>query len=454
MGKMKSNTIKIRRGLDIAVKGIARRETSSMFDERMYAVKPTDYVGVVPRLLVAEGDSVLAGTPLMEDKNNPLAKFVSPVSGTVKAVVRGERRAIQAVVVESDGEMRSVACTQLDLSNCTADELKSRMVETGLWTLLLQRPYGIVPREGSAPKAVFVSGFDSSPLPIDMDYILEKSIADFQTGVDVLQRLAGMVYLSLHSSQKGGLLDAVRNAQIHYFEGPHPAGLTGTHIAYIDPINKGETVWTVNAQDVAVIGRYFRTGKYCPERVVALCGPEVANPRYYRMFAGASIAQLAAMVGDKNVRFVCGDILSGTSIAPDGFLSCRANKVCVLPEGDYYDFMGWLRPNFKKLSFSRTFISGLFGNKGNVFYTIDTGMHGSRRPLFVTGEFEKLVPLDIYPLQLIKACVVGDVERMEELGIYEVEPEDLALCEFADTSKTEIQAAIRAGLEKVRMENC
>ncbi len=456
------NTTIIKKGLDICIPGTAERRVSDMRLTGCFAVKPTDYVGVKPRLLVAEGDPVLAGTPLFEDKSNAAARFTSPVSGTVKAIARGDKRALLAVVVEADSEQKSV---QFQTSASTADGMRKTMIESGLWTLLRQRPFGIIPQADANPKAVFISAFDSSPLPVDIPFMLNGREQDFQAGIDILHTIAGTVHLSLQGGKDNGFLEKVQNAEIHHFQGPHPAGLTGTQIARIDPINKGETVWTVNAQDVATIGQLFSTGHYCPQRMVALCGPVVGNSQYYRTLSGASVEELTKQTTFNELseplsdfRLISGNVLSGTAIAKDGFLSTECDKVSIIPEGNYYDFMGWLRPNFRKFSFSRTFLSGFFkrrtenGERRTFDFTFDTGKHGSDRPLFVTGEFEKLVPLDIYPMQLIKACIVGDIELMENLGIYEVEPEDLALCEFADTSKTEIQAIIRNGLEKIRKE--
>ena len=422
-----------------------------------FAVKPIDYVGLNPRLLVGEGDNVTAGTILFVDKNNPDARFASPVDGKVKAIVRGEKRALLAVVVErTDDAAQQPLCSPERLAAMNRDEMVDTMVEHGLWTLLRQRPFGIIPQRDSHPKAVFISAFDSSPLPVDYAFMLDND--DFQKGIDILASVGAKVHLGLSAKNDNAFLENIKNAEIHHFDGPHPAGLTGTHIAFVDPINKGETVWTVNAQDVATIGHFFRTGLYKPERTVAFCGTLVEKPQYYRTTAGASISALAAMVKPQNghaPRFISGDVLSGLSIAADGFMSAQCDKISVLPEGDYYDFMGWLRPNFRKFSFSRTFLSGFLSKFKckNSKFTFDTGRHGDHRPLFVTGEFEKLVPLNIYPMQLIKACIVGDIELMEELGIYEVEPEDLALCEFADTSKTEIQAIVRNALEKIRKED-
>ncbi len=444
----KSENIRIRKGLDIIIPGQAERVVSNLPLADSYAVKPTDYVGVVPRLLVSEGDNVLAGSPLFEDKNNEGIPFVSPVSGTVQSIVRGEKRKLLSVVVKPSATNETKVFNNIN-------NPKEKLIASGLWNLLRQRPFGIVPRKESSPKAVFISGFDSSPMSVDIDFAMQGREEDFQQGVNILAEIGGTVHLSLcGKTQRNSFLTKIVNAQIHYFDGPHPSGLPGTHIAFIDPINKGETVWTVNAQDVATIGHLFRTGGYCPERAVALCGPTVEKPQYYHIIDGANIASIFSP--KDNLRIICGDVLSGTSVSPDGHLCASCDKISLLPEGNYYDFLGWLRPNFKKFSFSHTFLSGFLNNSKlstiNSKLDYDTGTHGSVRPLFVTGTFEKLTPLDIYPMQLIKACIVGDIELMENLGIYEVEPEDLALCEFADTSKTEIQTVIRSGLEKIRKE--
>ncbi|MBO4307083.1 MAG: Na(+)-translocating NADH-quinone reductase subunit A [Bacteroidales bacterium] len=464
--------IKIKKGLDIPIPGTAERHTTLLFPsydgvQYEYAVKPTDYVGVAPRLLVAEGDDVLAGTPLFEDKNNEGVPFVSPVSGTVKAIVRGEKRALFSVIVEAnEGLQRYCSFPKADPQESDADTIREIMVTSGLWNSLRQRPFSIVPRKGSTPKAIFISAFDSSPLPVDYDYMLQQDSNihrrdDFQWGINALAKFAP-VHLSLDGkTQRNSFFAKTENAEIHFFEGPHPAGLVGTQIAKISPINKGETVWTINVQDVAIIGNLLHTGTYNPERVVAFCGPDVSEPKYYRLISGSDLPGTTLKNGSGKQRIICGDVLSGVSmqrtknnIESDSYISASCDKVCFIPEGDYYDFMGWLRPNFRKYSFYRTYLSGILSKFRihNSKLDFDTGMHGSVRPLFVTGEFEKLVPLDIYPMQLIKACIIGDIELMENLGIYEVEPEDLALCEFADTSKTEIQAIIREGLEKIRKE--
>lgn len=447
-----SKTIRIKKGLDLCIKGSAQLQTADATSIQDYAVKPTDFIGVTPKLLVKEGDAVKAGSPLFYDKNNDAIRFCSPVSGTVKAVVRGEKRVLLAVVVASDGNHTSET---FDVAKLGREEIINTMLASGVWTLLRQRPYGIVADPKAKAKAIFVSAFDSNPLAPDYDYMLAGREADFQKGLDVLAKIA-KVHLSYNPQMnKSSMFTAAKNVELHQFEGKHPAGLVGTQIAMIDPINKGEAVWTVNAQDVAIIGHLFATGEYRPEKLVALAGPVVDDPKYYKIFAGANLLSITSAVTTNNVRFISGSVLSGSKIEKDGFIGYYDSYVSVIEEGNKYDFMGWLLPGIKKYSFSHTFLSGFFSHCGcNKKFLesreMNTGLHGSVRPLVVTGEFEKVMPLDIYPMQLIKAAIIGDIDLMESLGIYEVEPEDFALCEFVDTSKTEIQTVIRQGLELIR----
>lgn len=465
-----SNIIKIKKGLDIPIRGVAQDVTTEMLNIAEYAVKPTDFVGVTPKLLVAEGDVVKAGTPLFFDKNNALAQFVSPVSGTVKAIVRGEKRKLLAVVVASDGKNESEIMPKFDMGEkIEREQLQRHMVKSGLWTLIRRRPFGTVAMEQDAPKAVFVSLFDSAPLAANMDYVLKGRKDDLHMGIRAMLALTdGELHLGLCKDQAlvamaEEIAKAESRVKVHLFQGPHPAGNVGTQIAAISPINKGEIVWTVEAQNLAVMGQTLRTGIYRPEKLVAFAGPCAAKPAYYKVISGVNVAEMfkaqCANYTECDVRLISGNVLSGTQIAHDGFLGMNDNLLSTLPEGDYYDFMGWLMPGFKKFSFSRTFLSGFFakccctkkcGEKSN--YTIDTNLHGEWRPMVVTGAYEQVFPFKIYPMQLIKAAIIGDIDLMENLGIYEVEPEDLALCEFVDTSKTEIQTIIREALEKIRKE--
>ena len=454
-----SETITIRKGLDLPIGGAAERRLTDARNITTYAVKPTDFVGLTPRLLVEEGDTVTVGDALFCDKNDERIRFTSPVNGLVKSIVRGEKRKVLAVVVEEREPEKP--------SPMVINDIKEALLQSGLWTMIRQRPFGTVACPDDQPKAIFVSAFSSAPLAPDDDFIMQGRETFLKKGLEALTQLTdGKVHICYRPNQKLSKQLSTLNSQfsIHFVKGPHPAGNLGTQIAQIDPINKGEVVWTIHLQDVAVLGELLSTGIYNHEKVIAVAGPNIKNPHYYRVKAGACLKDITATqllnadypemgnpdLSGKN-RIISGDILSGTQIDSDGFLGAYDDLVSILPEGDYYDFMGWLMPGFRKFSFSRTFLSG-FLPRISSFCKFDTNTHGDERPLVFTGDFERVFPFDIYPTQLIKACIVGDIELMENLGIYEVEPEDLALCEFIDTSKTNIQQIIREALEKIRKE--
>ena len=475
-----ADIITIRKGLDIPIAGAAEQRITNALGIDTYAVKPTDFVGVVPRLCVAEGDAVATGDALFVDKNDERIRFTSPVSGWVKAIVRGEKRRLEAVIVEAE---KKDATAVFDIPQ-NAEEIKALMLRCGLWTMLRQRPFGVVAHPDNQPKAVFVSAFDTAPLAPDYDFVLQGKEEFFKKGLEALAKLtSGKVHVCFRPNQRLAKHLSPINSQFsifnsqfstHLVKGPHPSGNIGTQIAHIDPINKGEVVWTMNPQDVVVLGELVATGVYRPEKMIAVAGPHIKNPHYYRIKTGACMADIVngqvlnpeypKMASDETMkgnRIISGNILSGTQIAPDGFIGAYDSLLSILPEGDYYDFMGWLMPGFKKFSFSRTFLSGFFApltshlsifNSQFSILNFDTNTHGDVRPLVFTGNFERVFPFDIYPTQLIKACVVGDIDLMEQLGIYEVEPEDFALCEFIDVSKTEIQSIIRNGLEQIRKE--
>ena len=429
--------IKIKKGLDIPMGGVPLREVLDLRSVERYAVKPPDVVGFTPRLLVAEGDSVTAGQPLVQDKHDERLFLPSPVNGVVEAIVRGEKRKLLEVVV---------CRNTLEFPSSPG----SLNTNAPVWWMIKERPFGVIANPDHKPKGIFVSLRDTNPLAPDMEFALKGREQEFEAGVKALEAFA----------------------EVHLVksEGPHPAGNIGTIVAALDPINKGEYVWSVHAQDVANIGRWCLTGEYRPERVVSVGGPAAKAPKYYRVLCGACMKRISdiqlidptypALTADAGstgaTRIISGSPLSGTTIAPDGFLGMYDQQVCFLEEGDHYDFMGWLMPGFHKFSFSKTFLSGFARLLPTKNYPLpiefNTNVHGSVRPFLFTGSFEKVFPFDIYPLQLIKACIVGDVELQEKLGIYEVEPEDFALCEFIDPSKTEIQTIIREALEVLRKE--
>ena len=455
---METHHINIKKGLDVPLPGIPERHITDLRSIDLYAVKPADVVGFTPRLAVAEGDTVCAGQPLVTDKRDTRHYLPSPVDGVVHAIVRGEKRKLLEVVVKRNlAPIPSPSKREEQTSNGNHSPLLegegSGVRLSPVWWLLRQRPFGTIADPDAKPKAIIVSLRDTNPLAPDIDYTLKGREHDFEAGCQALDALAP--------------LHLVRPA------GPHPAGNVGTQIAALCPINKGECVWTVGAQDVATIGHWVLTGHYRPERLVALGGPAAKAPHYYRLTAGACLSRITeAQLLDPNypqlpttnhplsTRIISGSPLSGTTVAPDGFLGMYDHQLCLIPEGDHYEFMGWLMPGLNKFSFSRTFLSGMlhdflpknFNFQFSIFNSINTNLHGSVRPFLFTGSFERVFPFDIYPLQLIKACIVGDIELQEQLGIYEVEPEDFALCEFIDPSKTEIQSIIRNALEVLRKE--
>ena len=435
-----SKTIKLSKGLEIRLQGEAVRELTELPLAAEYAVSPLDVEGVTPKMLVKVGDTVEAGSALFFDKNNPKVVFTSPVSGTVAAVNRGEKRRILSVVVAADKNISYKEFAKLDVETASREEIVNLLLESGLWTLLVQRPYGIIANPADEPKAVFVSAFDSAPLAPDYDFVLADAQKELQKGFEVLARLtSGKVHLSYSTEQEAPQVEGV---ELHAFKGKHPAGNVGVQIHHIDPINKGEKVWTANIQDVAIIGRLFLTGQVDMTRVVAVAGASVAQPRYCRIVAGAPAASLYEAAAE-NVRVISGNVLTGRNIGKEGFIGYNANALTVIPEGDNYELLGWAMPRFKKFSVSRAYFSWLFPCRK---YNLDTNLNGEERAFVVTGLYEKYLPMDIYPMHLLKAILAGDIDKMENLGIYEVVEEDFALCEFVDPSKTEMQQIIRNGI--------
>lgn len=442
-----SGLYKLKKGFDIQIDGKPEKIIASFEGAKVYGVKPVDFPGLIPKPDVKPGDRVKSGSPLFHDKVNPLIKFTSPVSGKVTSVERGERRKILEVVVEKEGE-EYIDFGKSDPESITAEEIKDKLLNSGLWPAVRQRPYHIIARPGDHPKSIFISGFDTSPLAPDYNFIMENSPAVlFMSGLKVLSKLTtGTIHLVLGAGMSSpGILNNAPNVEISYFSGPHPAGNTGVHIHHIDPLNKGEVVWFVNLQDVISIGRLITEGIYKPERIVALTGSEVTKPQYYRMLSGSAIAPATeGNIKPGNVRYISGNVLTGAQITGQGFLGYYDSQVTVIPEGNYFELFGWASPGIKKFSFSRTFLSRLIPGKS---YRLDTNLHGGERAFVITGEYEKVVPMDIFPMQLLKAIIARDIDLMENLGIYEVAEEDFALCEFICPSKIEIQTILRQGIE-------
>jgi len=449
-----SKVIKIKKGLDIKLKGAAEKVCVSADRASLFAVKPPDYVGLTPKMLLKPGEPVKVGTPLFFDKYNPEVKFTSPVAGVLKSVNRGERRRILEVVIEAGSKEEFVSLKKGDPSGMGEDDVRKAILESGLWPSLIQRPYGIIADPSLKPDFIYISGFDTAPLAPDYDLILKDEQKSFATGIEALKKLCdGKIHLGLKSGfPVASAFADLPGVEYHYFSGPHPAGNAGIQINHVRPINKGDVVWTINPQHVSLIGKLFNEGHLVPEIVVALSGSKVSKPKYYRTIAGTSISALVKgnlAGGDLKPRIISGNVLTGTRIDEDGYLGYFDSLVSVIPEGDYYEIFGWAMPGLNKFSMSKSFFSWMFPNRK---WDIDTNIKGGERAFVMSGQYEKVLPMDILPVQLLKAILVEDIDRMEQLGIYEVLEEDFALCEFVCTSKIETQEILRNGLDLMRKE--
>lgn len=441
--------IKIRKGLNIPLKGEAEKVFTRAEQAEAYALKPTDFPGLTPKLSVKEGDKVKAGSPLFFDKYKPEILYTSPVSGEVHLIRRGERRVILEVIVIPEDVQQYEDFGKANPKELSPDEVKQRMLKAGLWPMLKQRPYSVVANPNERPKSIHISAFDTAPLAPDLDFAVKDEGEAFQAGIDALIKLTdGPVHLNLNADYPpSSVFTKVKGVVQNQFSGPHPAGNVGIQIHHIDSINKGDIVWVVNPLDVIVIGRLFLKGQYDATKVIALAGSEVLKPCYFIVKTGASIANIVKdnFANDpQSLRFISGNALTGSKIPENGFLGFYDNMVTVIPEGNHYELLGWAMPGFGKYSASRAFFSWLTPGKK---YALHTNYNGGERAYVITGQYEKVLPMDIYPVHLIKAILAKDIDKMENLGIYEVAEEDMALCEYVCTSKTEVQAIIREGIE-------
>ncbi|MDR3118418.1 MAG: Na(+)-translocating NADH-quinone reductase subunit A [Mediterranea sp.] len=449
-----ANVIKLRKGLDISLKGKAAAEFFSVKKPETFALVPDDFPGVTPKVVVKEQENVKAGAPLFVDKNHPEVKFVSPVSGVVVKVERGERRKVMSIIVEASVEQSYVEFGKKDVSGLSAGEIKSALLEAGLFAFIRQRPYDVVADPSVSPKAIFVSAFDSKPLAPDFEFVLKGEELNFQTGLDALAKLA-KTHLGVGARQTATALTQAKHVDVTVFDGPHPAGNVGVQIHHISPVNKGEVVWTVSPEDVIFIGRLFNSGRVNMTRTVALTGSEVTHPAYCKLMAGSSLAGIFKfkVSRDMNLRYISGNVLTGKRIAADGFLGAFDGQITVIPEGDgEHEFLGFIMPRFNQFSMSRSYFGWLLDVILKREYTFDARIKGGKRNMIMSGEYERVFPMDIYPEHLIKAVITADIDRMEQLGIYEVAPEDFALCEFVCSSKQELQRIVRAGLDNLRAE--
>lgn len=442
-----SADITMRKGLTIPLKGEATKDLKTSNTSDNYTLYPDDFHGVVPKMLVKEGEKVSVGQAVFFSKENPEIQFVSPVSGILTEIVRGAKRRILEIRLQSDRKDKTVKHKIPALDKLSKADVKAHLLASGCWPFIKQRPYDVIANPESTPKGIFISGFNTAPLAADVAFVLHDQQEDFQKGIHVLSKLAPKVHLSI-AAKDGSFLSNVGGAEIHRIKGIHPAGNVGVQIHHIDPVNEGETVWVVNAEDVAIIGRFFTSGTFDPSRTVAVAGPVVNKPSYLKTRIGAAVAPLLEEVGVSSsgqVRVINGDVLSGTTTHADGNIGFYNNTLSVLSEGNHYRMFGWLPFVGNKIfSMSRTSLSWLLPKRK---YALDTNMNGEERALVVTGEMEQVLPMDIFPMQLLKECMAQNIEKMEGLGIYEVAPEDFALVDYASTSKIEAQAIIREALD-------
>ena len=447
-----ANVIKLRKGLDINLKGKASQELMSVKEPGFYALVPDDFTGVTPKVVVKEQEYVMAGGPLFIDKNHPELKFVSPVSGVVTSVERGARRKVLNIVVEAAAEQDYEEFGKKDVNVLNGESVKAALLEAGMFAFIRQRPYDVIADPTMYPKAIFVSAFDSNPLAPDFEFALKGEEANFQTGLDALSKMA-KTYLSISVKQKAAALTQARNVTITAFDGPNPAGNVGVQINHISPVVKGETVWTIGAEAVIFIGRLFNTGRVDMTRKVAVTGSEVLKPAYCKLKVGALLTNVFSgnVTTGRDLRYISGNVLTGKKVNPNGFLGAFDSQLTVIPEGDdIHEMLGWIMPRFNQFSVNHSYFSWLLGN--NKEYVLDARIKGGERHMIMSNEYDKVFPMDIFPEYLVKAIIAGDIDRMEALGIYEVAPEDFALCEFVCSSKVEVQRIVRAGLDMLRAE--
>ncbi len=447
-----SKDIKIKKGLTIKLKGEAEKTLSSAPRSRTFAIRPSEFHLITPKMVVREGGEVQAGDTIFYSKNNELIKFVSPVSGTLTKIERGAKRVITEITIEADSQDAFKDFGSLDPKAANAEAIKARLLESGCWPFIMQRPYAVIADTEQEPKAIFISAFSSAPLANDVDFSLRGKEAELQAAVTALSKLTkGQVHVGIDKNGNSPL-SGLKDVSIHAVSGPHPAGNVGTQINKISPVNKGEIVWTIAPQDLVIIGELLLTGKFNAERVIALSGSEVKAPKYYRTRIGSEVATFLYDSGlnDEDGRVINGDVLTGRKISPKGHLGFYNNVVTVIPEGDDYELFGWNKPVFNKMSTSRALtFSWLSPNKK---YDLNTNTNGEHRAFVVTGVYEEVFPLDMYPMQMLKACMVKDLDEMEALGMYEVAPEDFALTEFVCVSKQPHQQIIRNGLDLMYKE--
>ena len=448
-----SNDIRIRKGLDIHLEGEADKTTQQLPLAPLYGIKPIDFHGIIPKLLLREGNEVKAGEALFFSKSDERVLFPSPVSGTIKEIVRGERRKVLEIHITPNQEQVFKDYGKKNVNEMQGEEIKAHLLSSGCWPFIKQRPYDVIANPDRKPKAIFVSACKTNPLAPDYDYVLKGKEETLQTALTALAKLTtGKVHVSVFKNSSLSPFRNLKDIEVHNVTGPHPAGNVSTQIAQISPINKGEVIWVVTPQDLLVIGELFLTGKLNLTRTVALTGSRIEKPHYVTVLAGA---QITGVVGSQvqqvgNTRIISGDVLTGTQVSETGFLGFYDDQITAIPEGNDYDLFGWAKPIANKISLTRSLTFSWLNPKKK--YNLNTNTNGEHRAFVVTGMYEEVFPLNIYPMQLLKACLYKDLDELENLGAYEVAPEDFALTEFVCVSKQPHQQIIRDGLDLMMAE--
>lgn len=451
--ELMSRKIRIKKGADIRLKGRPTQTVDAAASTATCAVQPPNYHGITPKLEVKEGSAVQAGSPLFFSKEAPAMKFLSPTSGKVKSIVRGAKRRILAVIVESDGKNDAVALDKIDVASASAEVIRKAMLSHGMFPFVEQRPFADVANPDDTPRSIHVSGFDSAPLAPDMEIVLKGRMEAFQNGIYALSALVGGNAIHLGIRPEQTIYSGLKNVELTSFDGPHPAGNVGVQVHHTLPINKGETLWTMHAEDVANLGETLVSGVYTSKRTIAATGSEHPHPRYLQTHLGCELSSLTNGMNDASVRVISGNPLTGTHAAADGYLGGLDHQITLLPEGNDPKFLltaGWLSPGLDKFSLSKSYPTWLMPKSKE--FVMDTNTGGEERAFVVTGQYEPVFPFDIYPVQLIKSIMANDIDAMEKLGIYEVAPEDFALCEYACTSKIDVQDIVREGLDNLKKE--
>ncbi len=438
--------ISLKKGYNLNLLGEAEKQINEIDPDELFGFKPTDFESINPKLIVKEGDKVKAGQALFFDKNQPEIKFPSSVSGIVQEIFRGPKRIVLAIKIIADKNQVYEKCNfsgKLDQEN-----VLKYLLHTNLWWIIQQRPFGCIANPNDRPKGIFISGFDTSPLAPDLSYLIQGNQEAFNKGLEMIHALAGG---NLHIGAKKDTQALFNYGEIYEFSGPHPAGNVGIQIHHISPVMPGQLAWTVDVQNVILLGNILLTGEYHTERIIPITGSQVNNPEYLKLKIGQSLESIYGRytIGEEN-RYIQGNVLTGKSSSENDYLSFNTKQITIIPEGRYQEFMGWVLPSTKKLSLSRTLFSWIFKNKK---FKVDTNTHGEQRPFVVTGQYEKVLPMNIMPVQLLKAILSKDIEKMEALGITEVIEEDLALCEFVCSSKIDVQKIIREGLDLLKSES-